>query len=230
MGKAYLTIDDIPQGVTKDMVDYLNLKEIPAIMFVVGENAERDLGTVVYAIRHGIIVGNHSYTHPSFEDITFEEAVDEIEKTDRLIEQAYKEAGVERPVRLFRFPYLNKGGRNKDILQKYLKEKGYRAFDDTGVLSKGYIEAGWNNDLDVACSFDCQEYLVPSGDKSFEDIITRLETGDVGMGSNVITDECDNIILLHSHDDTEAVKNGYYKDILEYMLAKGTCFESPKFK
>lgn len=230
MGKSYLTIDDIPQGVTKDMVDYLNLKKIPAIMFVVGENAERDLDTVVYAIRHGIIVGNHSYTHPSFEDITFEEAVDEIEKTDRLIEQAYKEAGVERPVRLFRFPYLNKGGKNKDILQNYLKENGYKAFDDTGVLSKGYIEAGWDKDLDVACSFDCQEYLVPSGDKSFEDIIVRLETGDVGMGSNVITDECDNIILLHSHDDTEAVKKGYYKDILEYMLTNGTCFGKPKFK
>lgn len=230
MGKAYLTIDDIPQGVTKDMVDYLNLKGIPAVMFVVGENAEKDLGTVVYAIRHGILIGNHSYTHPSFSDITYEEAVEEIEKTDRLIEQAYKEAGVERPVKLFRFPYLDKGGENKELFQNYLRENGYKAVDDTGVMSRGYIEAGWNKDLDVACSFDCQEYLVPSGEKNFEEIIDRIEEGDVGMGSNVITDECDNIILLHSHDDTEAVKKGYYRDIIEHMLNKGTDFKEVDFK
>lgn len=230
MGRAILTIDDIPQKVTRDIVDYLEQKEIPAIMFVIGENAEKDLDTVVYAIQHGIIVGNHSYSHPSLEDISFEEAVVEIENTDKLIEQAYERAGIKRPVKLFRFPYLNKGGQKKDMLQNYLKEKGYSSVDDSRVKSKGYIEAGWNMDIDVACSFDCQEYLVPSGDKNFEDIIRRIEQGDIGMGSNIITDEGVNVILLHSHDDTERVKPNYYKVILDFILGKDVEFINPEFK
>lgn len=230
MSKAILTIDDIPQCVTKAMVDYLNEKEIPAIMFVVGENLEKDMETAVYAIQHGMILGNHSYSHPSFEELTFEAAVEEIEKTEQLLDQVYQKAGTERKVRLFRFPYLNKGGDKKEKLQSYLKERGYVGIDDSKVESKGYIEAGWNKDLDAACSYDCQEYMVPSGEKSFEDIMERIDEGDVGMGSNVLTDVGEHIILLHSHDDTERVENGYYKRILGYMLEKGVVFTQPKFK
>ena len=57
---AILTIDDIASGNTPAIVDYLNEKGITALMFAVGENVERYYDNAVYALQHGMIVGNHS--------------------------------------------------------------------------------------------------------------------------------------------------------------------------
>ena len=58
---AMLTIDDIASANTPAIVDYLNEKGITALMFAVGENVERYYDNAIYALRHGMIVGNHSY-------------------------------------------------------------------------------------------------------------------------------------------------------------------------
>ena len=224
MGRVKLTIDDIPEKVTKDIVDYLTEKNIPVVMFTIGQELEKDMDTVIYALKHGITVGNHSYTHPHFDELTYEEAVEEIEKTEKLLEKAYELAGVKRDKKLFRFPYLNKGGANKERLQKYLRDNGYDRLDDSKVLSRGYIEKGLNKDIDVTCSFDIMEYLIPSGEMTFDEVISHIKEGDKDMESNVITDEGENIVLFHSHDATEALHPGYYKKVLDYMLDNGVMF------
>ena len=63
MIQALLTIDDIPSDNTCAIVDYLNGAGIQAIMFAEGEKAEKNPEPAVYAVRHGMIVGNHSYSH-----------------------------------------------------------------------------------------------------------------------------------------------------------------------
>ena len=99
MKQVVLTIDDIPQKITPKMIDYLTENGIPAVMFAVGEKIEEGMDTLVYALQKGIIIGNHSFTHPAFSSLSFEECVEEIEKTDLLLEKAYKLAGVQESIR-----------------------------------------------------------------------------------------------------------------------------------
>lgn len=223
-GKIILTIDDIPQAVSVDMADYLAEKNIPAVMFAVGENIEKNMDILVHILKKGIPVGNHSYSHPGFSGITPEEGIEEIEKTEALLNEAYRLAGVERKVKAFRFPYLDKGGDNAAKYQKYLRENGFCRIDDSSVTAPGYIRAGWNRDMDVCCSFDFQEYNIPPGQMDFEDVKTRMFSGDPGMGSCLYNDDEVNIVLLHSHDDTEKIVPGYYRILLDRLLSDGITF------
>ena len=124
MSKIILTVDDNPQKVTKSVVDYLKENEIPAILFIEGARAEKDRDSVLYAIRNGFIIGNHSYSHPHFSNLNYDECVDEIEKTEAIIEDIYIESGIKRPLKIFRFPFIDKGEdrseEHKQKLQDYL--------------------------------------------------------------------------------------------------------------
>ena len=104
MISAVLTIDDVPSKNTRPIVDYLESRGIQAILFAYGKRLERLPENGVYALQHGMILGNHSYAHPGFSKISFEEGRREIEKCEELLDRVYREAGVERLFRPFRFP------------------------------------------------------------------------------------------------------------------------------
>ena len=227
--KVILTIDDIPQGITVKMIDYLAEKNIPSVMFAVGENIEKDMDTVVYAIKKGIIIGNHSYSHPAFSSLSFEECKTEIEKTEVLLEKAYFLAGVSREVKVFRFPYIDKGSDKKEKLQDYLREHGFMKIDDTAVTAVDYHKAGHDRDIDAACSFDIREYNIPPGTMSFEDVMTHLYEGDGENGADIMNRDGTNIVLLHSHDDTEKIVPGYYSKVLDAMLERKIQFIKPNW-
>ena len=80
MINAVLTIDDIASKNTPALVDYLVEKGIKALMFAVGTHVEKYPENVIYALGRGMIVGNHSYSHPNFAEISFEEGIKEIKK------------------------------------------------------------------------------------------------------------------------------------------------------
>jgi len=75
MIRVLLTIDDIPSDNTCAIVDYLNEAGIQSIMFAEGEKAEKNPEPVVYAVQHGMIVGNHSYSHPHFSELSLSEGI-----------------------------------------------------------------------------------------------------------------------------------------------------------
>ncbi|MCR5149212.1 MAG: polysaccharide deacetylase family protein [Eubacterium sp.] len=228
--RVVLTIDDIPQMVTKNMVDYLVENNIPAVMFAVGENIEKHFDTVVYAIKNGITVGNHSYSHPSFSAISYEEGIEEIEKTEVLINKAYEEAGLPRKVKAFRFPYIDKGGDKKKLFQRYLRENGFMKIDDSEIEAKSYYLVGHDKDIDVACSFDIREYNVPSNDMTFDEVMLHLREGDGEDGADIMNRDGYNIVLFHSHDDTDKVVPKYYVTILDELLNAGVIFTESKWK
>ena len=118
MAKILLTVDDIPDEVTIPLLDYLLEQGIRPVMFTIGDLAEKNYDTLLYVLKKGIVVGNHSWTHPDFSTISYEECIEEIERTEALLNKAYADAGVERRYKLFRFPFLNKGGENKEKLQQ----------------------------------------------------------------------------------------------------------------
>ena len=80
MNSALLTIDDIASKNTPAIVDYLNEKRIKAILFATGQKVERYYEEALYAVKNGMIVGNHSYSHPAFSSLSMKECIEEIEK------------------------------------------------------------------------------------------------------------------------------------------------------
>ena len=160
MNSALLTIDDIASKNTPAIVDYLNEKRIKAILFATGQNVERYYEEALYAVKNGMIVGNHSYSHPAFSSLSMKECMEEIEKCEIVLERLYKDSGVERVFRPFRFPYGNKGGDNKNALQKYLKEKGFQKVDDTHITYPWWRENSLDTDIDTFWTFDFEEYKI----------------------------------------------------------------------
>ncbi len=226
--KAILTVDDAPEKVHKEMTDYLLEKKIPAVFFIIGQPAETNRESILYALKNGFQIGNHTYTHANLGELSYEEAIAEIEKCDAVVESLYKEAGVERKVKLFRFPYLNKGGENREALQKYLRDNGFTKIDDTGVEGPLYADLNGKAEIDVGCSFDIQEYLMHGNpDIRIKWVLDRMEKGD--DGNPLFGDELKHIILLHAHDYSNELAPGYYKDILDKMLANNTEFVEPVF-
>jgi peptidoglycan/xylan/chitin deacetylase (PgdA/CDA1 family) len=120
----YLTIDDGPR---KSMENILNvLENNPATFFMIGKNIEKNEKLVYEALERGHLIGNHSYNHPSFSNLSVNLAKEEIEKTHNLIDDIYRQVSIKNP-KLFRFPYGDRGSdENEKEISKFLKNLDYR--------------------------------------------------------------------------------------------------------
>lgn len=230
MNSALLTIDDVASKNTPAIVDYLNEKRIKAIFFAVGENVERYYEEALYAVKNGMIVGNHSYSHPAFSSLTMKECMEEIEKCEIVLERLYKDSGVERIARPFRFPYGNKGGDNKNALQKYLKEKGFHKVDDTHITYPWWRENSLDTDIDTFWTFDFEEYRIRQrSDFTKESVWKKMHDTNPESGAVLFAENNRHILLLHAHDETEEMLPEYYKLFIEHLLENGLVFEKPAF-
>lgn len=230
MNSALLTIDDIASKNTPAIVDYLNEKRIKAILFATGQNVERYYEEALYAVKNGMIVGNHSYSHPAFSSLTMKECMEEIEKCEIILERLYRDSGVERIARPFRFPYGNKGGDNKNALQKYLKEKGFHKVDDTHITYSWWRENNLDTDIDTFWTFDFEEYRIRQrSDFTKESVWKKMHDTNPESGAVLFAENNRHILLLHAHDETEEMLPEYYKLFIEHLLENGLVFEEPAF-
>ncbi|SNU07974.1 Peptidoglycan/xylan/chitin deacetylase, PgdA/CDA1 family [Lachnospiraceae bacterium] len=230
MIKALLTIDDIASKNTPEIVDYLVEKGITAIMFAWGENVERYPEEAEYALKNGMIVGNHSYSHPFFSQISFEECVNEIEKCETVLNELYGKAGMERKYRPFRFPYGDRGGDNQELLQKYFRENGFDKVDDTKITFSSWKEAGLDKEISTLWTFDFAEYNIRKGsDFTEEDVMGKIHYVNPDNGEGLLVDGTHHILLLHAHDETEELVPEYYKHFIDCLLDNGVEFISPEF-
>lgn len=116
---AYMTIDDSPTYDTDELTDFLVARNVPAVLFCIGtaytdlhvpcQGMEQLPGPIERAIAKGFLIGNHTYTHRRSSELSFDEIVSEIEKTETLIDAAYKKAGKTRQAKLIRFPHIDRG-------------------------------------------------------------------------------------------------------------------------
>ena len=228
--KALLTIDDVPSRNTPAIVDYLNAKGIPAIMFVTGQNTEQYWNEAVYALQHGMILGNHSYTHPHFSELTMEEAVVEIQRCEEVLDRLYAAAGVERKWRPFRFPFGDKGGPIKDQLQQYFRAQGFDKVDDRHFPYTWWRESELATDIDTLWTYDFEEYRL-SQDPTFsqEQIWAKMANPAPAQGAALFGDGNEHMFLLHAHDITDEILPGYYRLFLDHLLENGMQFVEPKF-
>ena len=230
MIQALLTIDDIPSDNTRSIVDYLNDVGIQAVMFAVGEKAEKNPAPAVYAIQHGMVVGNHGYSHPHFSDLSIEEGIREIEKCEAVLDRLYDTAGIKRTFRPFRFPYGDKGGRSKDALQDYLRKNGFSKVNDTMIPYPWWREQGLDRDIDTLWTFDFTEYRIrPGSGYTMDDVRKKMENAETEQGAALYAPEGRHILLLHAHDETDRLVPGYYRLLLEDLLKNKVEFVKPDF-
>jgi peptidoglycan/xylan/chitin deacetylase (PgdA/CDA1 family) len=216
---AYLTIDDGPSTDTKIKLDHLLSKNIPAICFFRGDHLKQFQECAIYAIKNNFIIGNHSYHHPLFSNISLNEARHEITKTDRLIEETYKKAGIKRPGKIFRFPYGDKGGENKNKIQGILSTLGYQQPPFQGVTYPWFKNKSLDVDLDSYWTYDFEEYRIDDVEQILDkmtalDAITKLPD----LPSN-------EILLIHDHDKT---RDAFFK-ITEKLSGMPLAFKLPVF-
>jgi peptidoglycan-N-acetylglucosamine deacetylase len=99
--KLAITFDDGPDTRwTPKILDILKQKNVPATFFIVGVAGSQWPNLLKREYAEGHEIGNHTYTHPNFDDISHTQLRWELNLTQRLIEST---AGVK--TLLFRPPY-----------------------------------------------------------------------------------------------------------------------------
>jgi cellulose synthase/poly-beta-1,6-N-acetylglucosamine synthase-like glycosyltransferase/spore germination protein YaaH/peptidoglycan/xylan/chitin deacetylase (PgdA/CDA1 family) len=99
--KIALSFDDGPdRRWTPKILDVLKEKKVPGIFFVIGDQANRAPDLLKREYNEGHEIGNHTFTHPAFDDISRTQLKWELNLTQRLIESTL---GVKSL--LFRPPY-----------------------------------------------------------------------------------------------------------------------------
>jgi len=241
--KVYLTIDDGPSKDFRDKVDFLYQKGIPSIFFCIGKNIIKHEQDIIYAIKKGFIIGNHSFSHSYFSDISLDECKHEIRKTDEIIERLYIESEITRPAKFFRFPYLDGGGdsnseeyegkwskpqsewliyKNNDkrlAIQAFLKELGYIQPNFKGININYVIDNHYLDGYDVRCTFNQMEYWfnaesAPWGLNKEEAILARIDEDFPEEGRALNFLGTTDIIMVH---DEEITTELFYKIINRYI-------------
>jgi peptidoglycan-N-acetylglucosamine deacetylase len=144
-GKVVLSFDDGPNPQqTPFILDILAKHNVPASFFLVGHSAKQhpDLVEKILATRTHVI-GNHSWDHPNFHEISPEAQIDEVSKTKDVLPSPNGQL-------FFRYPY----GNSTCDANKFIHQQGYKivgwhidscdwAFDSHGFVdSKEALSCG----------------------------------------------------------------------------------------
>ncbi|GAB6471916.1 hypothetical protein bcgnr5371_37220 [Bacillus cereus] len=100
--KIALTFDDGPDNYyTPKILDILGNKKVPATFFVVGQQIQWCPNMLKRIVKEGHALGNHSWSHPKFSNLTTSQIKEEISRTENEIAILTGE----RKTTLFRPPY-----------------------------------------------------------------------------------------------------------------------------
>jgi peptidoglycan-N-acetylglucosamine deacetylase len=104
-GHVALTFDDGPDPEwTPRILDILKQERVKATFFIIGQNGQADPALVQRIVDEGHDIGNHSFTHPTLDEIHEGLTRVELNATRMLIESL-----TGRTTRLFRPPYFDAG-------------------------------------------------------------------------------------------------------------------------
>lgn len=99
--KVVLSFDDGPDELyTPQIIDILSKNHVPAVFFMIGENALNNIPIVKRIYNEGFEIGNHTFTHPNIAEISQKRALLELNSTRLLLESITGHSTV-----LFRAPY-----------------------------------------------------------------------------------------------------------------------------
>lgn len=85
--RFYLTFDGAPNPPgTDNILDVLARHQAPAAFFMEGRRLETEAECARRVLEAGHDIGNHTYNHPTFDTISLRELVEEVERTDEILE------------------------------------------------------------------------------------------------------------------------------------------------
>lgn len=109
-----ITFDDGPNPIyTPQVIEIFSNAKGKATFFMIGEQMRNHPEIVKQVAAQGHEIGNHTYTHPKLSQLSSAECWEEIQETEKLIEEL---AG-RKPV-VFRPPYLDYNQETVSILQQ----------------------------------------------------------------------------------------------------------------
>lgn len=179
--QVLLTIDDSPSPLMGMRLDYLRPLGIPILWFCRGDNLAERPEIAIQALHDGHTLGNHSWDHPMFSALSLDEAADQIDRTEKALEDIHRRAGVPRKVRCFRFPYETTIGtpEHHQALQEILRSRGFQAPDLPAIQDAGFRERISRGDLSWSWTYDLQDWTLRSSDSPdaaevLEKVLARL--------------------------------------------------------
>jgi peptidoglycan-N-acetylglucosamine deacetylase len=132
--KVAITFDDGPNSVyTPQILDIFSKAKGKATFFMIGEQMTNHPEVVKQVADQGHEIGNHTFTHPKLSQLSVEDCREEIEQTEKLIE----EMTGQKPV-IFRPPYLDYNQDTVSILQ----QKGYSMIGALNLEAQDWEQPG----------------------------------------------------------------------------------------
>jgi peptidoglycan/xylan/chitin deacetylase (PgdA/CDA1 family) len=199
--RVALTFDDGPEpGQTEHILAVLEKYNITAAFFMIGEKMQRhpDLVERVRAAHHQVI-GNHSWNHPNFHEISAADQAAEVLREEPLLAPA--PAGEQK---LFRYPFGNASCETNAL-----------------VRSRGYKIVGWHID-------SCDWAFEKTGAVDFQEatscgVLPQFHTDYVGHVVSAVRARNGGIILMHEiHPNTV----GRLEEIIVQIQSDGFAFGS----
>jgi peptidoglycan/xylan/chitin deacetylase (PgdA/CDA1 family) len=229
-----LTFDDGP-----DMADNIGLSAAERNMAILGQLADAHLKSILFVARtdtdkarndlirewgkEGHQIGNHTATHPDFEDVSLADFEQEMLTCDKAIRNM---SGFSRR---FRFPYLKEGNSAE-------KRDGFRAFLDSNEYKPGPVSVDasdwyYSQRLSARVKKKPNADRLPYRDAYLRHLYDRAQYYD-GLSRTVLGRSVAHVLLLH-HNLINAL---FLKDVIQMFRDKGwtiidseTAFQDPVY-
>jgi peptidoglycan-N-acetylglucosamine deacetylase len=229
-----VTVDDLPyvqmgegdylisaRTATAKILNTLKKHKVPAVGFVNegkledARNREARIDLLRDWVKHGMVLGNHTYSHPDFNELTVEQFQEEITKGEVVTRELMKS---KRPYQLyFRHPQTHTGDtrEKKEAIEKFLAARGYKITPHTiensdFVFNVPYAQALDKGDDELARRLR-EAYL--------ELTITATEFAEK-VSPQIFGREIPQILLIHTNDITADCLD----EILQRLAARGYRF------
>jgi peptidoglycan-N-acetylglucosamine deacetylase len=161
--KLVLSFDDGPDPRwTPKILDVLKSKNAPAVFFVVGEHGNEHPELLKREYAEGHEIGNHTFTHPAFEQISHTELRWQLNLTQRLIESTVGVKSI-----LFRPPY------GIDHQPEYAEEVAQLPF----VQDMGYLIVGQRIDPDDWSTPDGKNQM--PAPEIVQNVVRQVDKGNI---------------------------------------------------
>lgn len=198
------------QEINERMLAALSEHHLKAVLFVTGKRVDSEAGRKLIFDwnRAGHAIGNHSYSHLSFNNanVTLAQFESDVLRDEPLIRN------YPHFVRLFRFPYFKEGEtvEKRDGIRSFLHEHGYR-------IGRGTIDASdWaiSQRLEKRLNADPNAPLAAYAEFFRQHIWDRAQFYD-GLAKRVLGHPVRHTVLLHHN-----VLNAFFLDQLIDMFVK----------
>lgn len=229
-----VTIDDLPyvnmgggpyltsaEAATAKILSTLKKHKVPAVGFVnermleVSDQREARTALLRQWVTHGMILGNHTYSHRDFNRLTVEQFQDEITKGEVVTRQLMKSR---QPYQLyFRHPMTHTGDtrEKKEAIEKFLATRGYKVTPHT-IENSDFI---FNVPYAKALQSGDQALAKRLRDEYLDFTIAATEFAEK-ISPKIFGREIPQTLLIHSNDITADTLD----EMLQRFAARGYTF------